>query len=320
MKQFFWTPFFILFFLAFVSQQCFSQDRIILSSGDTVKCSINRVTKKYLYYTQNFNGVSATGKILKSNIREWSYYIVKEEQQPFILPKALPEQKPAKNAEASTELPDYGRIRVSVNSGLACLLGKTDAAESSLQDQGVSVNDSKSYYDNLKLGYQSKASVYYHWRGDYWFGALYNGFYTSSEITTPMIMDEVNMYYGRLGERYFVNFAGASFYSASRYGKTKQIGLNSSFSMGPAFYRDEVEMFDEQVLIQGISLGTNVTLGVEYFIKPRCSINFETSLFSSHVKKITVKTLQSSQDVELDKENYENLSRLDLSLGLVFYW
>ncbi len=322
MKQFLVAPVLILLLVILINPKGFSQDRIVLVSGDTIHCTINKVSKKYLFYSQDYNGVSAKGKILKSKIREWSYFVAKDESKK--IPENLLTVMEDKDSETKTEIEnrsqERGKFRISIIGGPGYLVGNTGNAEKSLQDQGVSISDSKKYYNNLKLGAQTKASVYFHAWGDYWFGALYHGFYSKSEIITPMQLDEVNMYYGKLGEHYFVNFAGATFFSADRYGRKKQIGLSSSFSVGPAFYRDELEMLNEQVLIQGTSLATNISIGAEYFIKPHFSISLETSLFSSQVKKLKVTTTESSQDVELDKENYENISRLDLSLGIVYYW
>jgi len=316
------TPILILLLVILVNSKGFSQDRIILTSGDTIHCIINKVAQKYLFYSQDFNGVSAKGKILKSKIREWYYFGVKNEQkqEPENLLTTMTEKDSVVKTELAPQHQESGKFRISIIGGPGHLFGNTDSAEKSLQDQGVSIADSRKYYNNIKLGTQTKASIYFHAWKDYWFGALYHGFYSQTEIITPMQMDDVNMFYGKLGEHYFVNFAGATFFSASRYGSKKQIGLNSSVSIGPAFYRDEAEMFNEQVLIQGKSLATNVSLGAEYFFKPHFSISLETSLFSSQMKKLKVTTTQSSQDVELDKENYENISRLDLSLGIVYYW
>jgi hypothetical protein len=68
-----------------IVNECFAQDRIILSSGDTIHCTISKVTKNYLYFRQDYNGISAKGKILKSNIREWNYFIAKMKLSHFLL-------------------------------------------------------------------------------------------------------------------------------------------------------------------------------------------------------------------------------------------
>lgn len=319
MKQILKTTGFILFALLFVNE-CFAQDRIILSSGDTIHCTISKVTKKYLYYRQDYNGVTAKGKILKNNISEWNYYVAKNVPEPFFTEPEIPVYGLETEPDILTQTKQADRLRISLNAGPAYLAGNPENAIQSLQEKGVSAGDAKRYYHNLKMGFQARGSAFIHLMGSYWLGAMYHGFYSTSEITTPMAIDDDYMYYGKLGERYFVNFAGASFSSSTRYGRSKRIGVNSSFAFGPAFYRDEAEMLNDQVLIQGVALGTNLTLGLEYFFRPNISIGLESSLFSSQAKKITVTTAQSTEEIKLEKENYENLSRLDLSLGIIWYW
>jgi hypothetical protein len=318
MKRFPANPFFILLLLIFASLRCLSQDRIILNSGDTIRGTINKINRNHVFFSQNFNGVSAKGKILKSNVREWTF--VAEEKQPSFFPMPGTDSESESKVEINAISANHTRLRMSFTGGAAFLMGNMEKAEQIMQQKGVHINDSEKYYNDLKLGYQAKSSVYFNAFSDYWLGAVYHGFYTSAEITTPLRMDDNYMYYGKFGERYFVNFAGASLFSVSRYGRSKQIGLNSSVTIGPAFYRDEVDILREQVLIQGTSLATNITLGLEYFILPKISLSLESSLFSSTLKKINVKTGQLSQEVKLEKENYENLSRLDLSFGFIFYW
>lgn len=319
MKKFLKNTLFILIVLLFVDE-CIAQDRIILTSGDTIYCTIDKVTKSYLKYRQSFNGVNAKGKILKSNIREWNYYIAKNKPEPVVTELEIPAPESEKEQDFPVQAEPAKRFRFALNAGPAYLAGDPEKAIQALQEKGVNARDAKNYYHNLKLGFQTRGSAYVHLASSYWLGAIYHGFYSTSEITTSMEMDENYMYYGKLGERYFVSFAGASFSSADRYGRSKRIGVNSSFAVGPAFYRDEVEMLNDQLLVQGVALGTNLTLGLEYFIRPNLSLALETSLFSSQAKKITVTTAESSQEIKLEKENYENLSRFDLAVGIVWYW
>lgn len=288
-----------------------SQDWVVLNSGDTVKCTITKVSQKYLYYSQNFNGVSAKGKILKSNIKEWKYMLQNTEQEQTVAP-------PPPEISEKPELSE--RFRGSIQGGLAYLTGSTGVAEDDLIVQGASKQEAKNYYKDLKTGYQGNASVYYRITKDLWLGGSYKGFFTSAKMMTSLNMEEIYYYYGEVSERYFVNFAGASIFSLARFGADKQFGVYSAFTIGPAFYRDEVELMNQQVLVHGTTLATDHILGLEYFIKPRLSVNMGASLFVGKIKKYTATMASTSNEVTLDKENYENLSRLDLSAGIVFYW
>lgn len=301
----------------------FSQNRIILSSGDTIHCTISKVSKNYLYFTKDVHGVSTSGKIKKDKVSEWTYFqqnspAVKQEGNLTFMemvsqPGPLPSEKEKKPSGQT-------KIMTSVSAGFGYLLGNTEEAAGQLTSMGVKDSDAKSYYNQLKSGAQAKASFHFYIGADYWLGAIYSGFYSKSEIVTPIQMDDEFMYYGRLGERNFVNFAGISLYSSKRYGAKEKIGLNSSVAIGPAFYRDEVEMYGEQVLITATSPGYHTTLGFEYFLQPRLSLGIEAGFFLSKVSKIKVNNGHETRETKLDKEEYENLSRADLSISLTYYW
>ena len=310
----------LLFILT--ANTCYAQNRIILSSGDTIVGTISKVSKNYLYFKQDVHGVSTSGRIKKDNVREWTYFqqnsIEKKLEddvtstEKVIIPGIQPEKE--KN------LSGRHKIMASVTSGFGYLLGDTREAAEQLKLMGVNESAAQNYYNHLKFGAQVKSSLHIFLGADYWLGLIYNGFHSNAEIVTPIQMDDEFMYYGKLGERNFVNFTGISLYSSKRYGSKEKIGLNSSFGIGPAFYRDEVEMYGEQVLITATSPGFNTTLGLEYFFQSRLSLGVEAGFFLSKVSRIKVKNATETRETELDKENYENLSRADFSVSLNYYW
>jgi len=311
MKPIFTAPLLLLILLAMLSGHAYSQDWIILNNGDTVKCIISKTSDKYIYYSQNNNGLSAKGKVLKTNVVEWrckpQYAEIKD---------SVEVAKP----EKSKKVYIAERFRASVLVGAGGLIGNTDQAENDLISKGASKEEAESYYSDLITGYQGNASIYYRIAKELWLGGSYKGFLTSSSIITSLHIDDVHLYYGEVNERMFVNFAGASMFSSMLFGKEKRFLVNSAFTIGPAFYRDEVGLMGQQVLLQGTTLGTELCIGLEYFIKPRWSLNFGTSFFQGTIKEMKVTTSTSSSSITLEKENYENLSRLDLSAGIAFYW
>jgi hypothetical protein len=113
---------------------------------------------------------------------------------------------------------------------------------------------------------------------------------------------------------------GPTFLYESKFGRNKRLGFHSSYSIGPVFYRDEVEVMRQQTLLTGVALGQNVDFGFEYFIKPHLAISLDALLFSSKLGKVTAKTIYSTEEINLNKEENNNLSRFDLSFGVVFYW
>jgi hypothetical protein len=312
---------FLLFFTGAFVCTSYSQDQIILNSGDTIMGRITKETKNYLYFRQSSKGITSNAKVEKSNVLKWSYYNVSDQgnNHTAIPSNAVTDRKEQKQ-ESSRSFPAGERWRLNVSGGLGFLLGNTEKAEKSLTDQGVPAEDAKNYYNDLVLGYAGTASVHYRVSGYYWIGAQYMGFYSNANMLTYYNDGGMYTFYGNMGERYFVNFTGLSLGSSSWLGRKKHWAFHSAFSVGPAFYRNETEVMLQQVLFKGITLGQNLSLGMEYFITPKISISADASVFRATMKEVEIATEGGTQKVELEKESYENLSRADLTAGFVFYF
>jgi hypothetical protein len=311
----------LLFFVVFHCFKVDAQDRVILMSGDTLKCSIYKENKNFLYFKQNSKGVSTKGKVSKKVVAEWTYQGAsviqepEEEQKPSdLLTEAI---APEKKEQKKTERENPFRVNINIGSGL--MIGNTEQAIENLVNQGVPKEDAENYSDDVVVGHTGKITLYYEFSKNYWLGAFYNGFYSEAKMLTRINYDGYNWIYGEMGEKNFINFVGPSFFSSSTFGKKKRFAVHSSYTIGPVFYRNQAEVMRQQVLLTGIALGQNLDLGLEYFFKPRWAISLDASLFSSRLNKATAKTVYSSQEIDLDKDN-NSLGRFDLSAGVVFYW
>ena len=85
-------------------------------------------------------------------------------------------------------------------------------------------------------------------------------------------------------------------------------------------YRDEAEYLHGYYLLTGKNAGADLGIGLEYFLTSRISLGADLSAFYSSIRKITITDGSSTSTIELDKENYENLSRIDLSAGIRIYF
>jgi len=62
-------------------------------------------------------------------------------------------------------------------------------------------------------------------------------------------------------------------------------------------------------------------VGLEYFFTNNLSIGADLSVFLATLRKVTRSEGLVKETIELDKENYENLSRLEFSLGIrLYFW
>ncbi len=313
----------LVFFALVFLPRAEAQDQVILLNGDTLECAIYKENNNFLFFKQKAAGVSSKGKISKNEVAEWTYRAADVNQAPVEVEKQ-PEStreitlsKPYDPGEAERKTP----FRVSLNAGSGLLIGDTEKPIKEMEDKGVPKGDAENYTNDLVTGHTGKFTVHYQLWKNYWLGVLYNGFYTDAKILTRMDFgDGHNWIYGEVGEKNYVNFVGPSFFSESKFGRDSRFAVHSSYSIGPAFYRNEVEIMRQQILLSGVALGQNLDLGFAYFIKPQWAISLDASIFASQLRKMTVKTLNSTQTIDLEKEDYNNLSRLEMSFGVVFYW
>ncbi|MDM8003568.1 MAG: hypothetical protein QUS66_11810 [Bacteroidota bacterium] len=280
------------------------QDRIITTGNDTIDCRITRITRNTIYFDTSVRGIRTSGRVPMTNV--YSYYI---------LPSGTGEQ--VKRDEAVTTA---GRLRIGINGGLAYLTASSDKAEEALTGLGVTPARAKAYYKDLKTGWYGSTDVSWIFNRNYGIGLKYKFFNTGAATEGYFDPgDPFNIYYTTYTENIYVNYGGVLLSYYEPLGSQNLLTLYSSFSAGIAFYRDETGVFSEAVLITGKALGMDCAFGLDYRITPFISAGAELSFFASTLRSITFTDGETEQSQELDKENYENLSRIEVSIGLRFY-
>ncbi|HOF20295.1 MAG TPA: hypothetical protein PLO24_03510 [Bacteroidales bacterium] len=212
------------------------------------------------------------------------------------------------------------RIRFDMNAGAGYLLAGTWKARDALVSQGADPRGAESYYKNLKTGWSTGAGLTYMIKPQLGAGFRYRFFYTSGSLTgffDPQ--DGIHLLYGTYGEKICVNFYGPSlsYHISPGY---RKLQVHFAYSAGMTTYRNEAEYINNYLLISGRNLGIDASMGLEYFITDYLSAGAELSSFVTSLRKINLSDGTNSSSVKLDKKNYENLSRIELLLGIRFYF
>jgi len=293
----------VMFFFGLIPA-VYSQDKIITINNDTIDCKINKVSRNTIYFDLNTLGVKSSGEMPLDMV---SGYIVAKETSPEV--------------QAKTNTISGHRFRFGLSGGAGYLLGSTQNAEEQMVSQGFTFDQAESYYNDMKLGITASADIYLLIPPDYGAGIKYKFFYNSAS-TEGFIdpQDGVHLYYTTYRENIYVNFAGLSFFYQQFMGSQKSLVLNSSISLGLTTYRDEAEYLHGYYLLTGKNVGVDLGIGLEYFLTSRISLGADLSVFYSSMRKVKITDGTSSSTIELDKENYENLSRIDLSAGIRIYF
>jgi hypothetical protein len=193
-------------------------------------------------------------------------------------------------------------------------------AEESMAQQGITESNARTYYNDFKSGWYGGADATWLFNRNYGAGFRYK-FFSSAAATEGSIdlPEEYNIFFSEYREDLFINYAGVSLFCRQPLGYNEKFSLYGCYSMGMAFYRNQMEFLSEYWLVTGDALGFDGGLGFEYEITPYMSAGAEISVFQATIKKIDINNGEIDQTQELDKENYENLSRVEFSVGIRFY-
>ncbi|MFZ0282406.1 MAG: hypothetical protein WAL29_12190 [Bacteroidales bacterium] len=297
-------PFLIAVLLVALLYSGYSQDKIITLSNDTIECRINRVSRSTIYFEMINRGIKSSARLPLGNILSYT-----------VAGKTGPAFQDASAGEES-----FTRLRLGLNAGPGYMLAGTKKAIDQMISQGFAPDKAKSYYNDLKLGISFTGDAAWMITPDYGAGIRYK-FMTTSAGTEGFMdpQDGIHIYYTSYDEKIYVNYGGVAFFYRLPAGKSESLVLSSSCSLGLATYRNEAGYLRQNFLLTGKNIGAEFCLGLEYSVTRHLSAGAELSAFYSTLKKVKVSDGSESATVDLDKDNFENLSRLDFSAGIKIY-
>jgi len=300
----------IAFILAGVVTGVSGQDRIITLANDTIACKINKVTRSDIHFDVMTGGVTTSGRMPLANVLSYS-----------VSPATtVNTATPGENRYIPAETESFKRLRLGLNGGAGYILSSADKAEESMVAWGIPQDKAEAYYNNLKLGIYGSGDITFMVTPRIGAGLRYKFFYTDADVEGLFDPhDGLYLIYGTYSENIYVSFAGLSLFYTEPLGRSQKFSIYASYAAGMTFYRNEAETFQGNILITGNALGMDGSLGLEYLISPSIAVGAELSAFNSLLKKVEMTDGTNTQTLELEKENFENLSRVELSLGIRFY-
>ncbi|MDR2472203.1 MAG: hypothetical protein LBD53_01385 [Tannerella sp.] len=249
------------------------------------------------------------------------------------------------NKEATESIIKTKRSRfvVGIRSGYSHMLASADAGIKDAISAGATQQGAENYYDKLKKGFHFSADAHYMIVDFVGAGVKYSLFSSSSDIdmtakasSSYSILPPPSYLYYCIGydERMYVNFVAPSFVFRQRIGKTARI--SEKIAVGYAGYRSEVrakaDLLPTQkysnMLAEGGNIALNPEVMFEVFPTKWLSVGLSAGYFNFTVKKMKLKAQSPGStsldiietEIKLEKDKYETLSRIDLSLGLNFHF
>lgn len=279
-----------------------AQDRIITISTDTIDCKINRVSAQSIHFTQFIGGVKTTSSISRKDVKSWQI-------------------SEAENTEsnAAAHVFQGERWRISVTGGGGYRIASTKESRKNLENQGIPSSEINSYFKQVKTGAKAAAQIHYMIWENYGLGIDYQFHHSSGSLHgTVDPGDTFTFIYGKFTDDIYTNYVGLSLYM--QHWINPKFKFYSQVSSGLTLFREESVIIYTPLLITGKAYGGNSELGLEYFIGQKISLALSAGFFQSTISKIKVNNGLKTQDVKLEKEQMEGLSRIDLGAGLRFYF
>jgi hypothetical protein len=210
-------------------------------------------------------------------------------------------------------------IRFSFSGGPSFLVASNKRVKEMARIMGLTQQESDKYDNQLKSGWSGSGSCHYLIHGKTGIGIDYRYFTTGASEWVTINLQGVNKYNAEIMEDMRVSYLGPSLLTTLPLGKSKRWMIVSSLSAGLMLYQDEASLLQSNVILKGKALGAEFDADIEYFLTRKISLGAGFRLFSSRLKKVTYITGSSETTIKLDKDQYENVSTVDLTARLTIY-
>jgi len=283
-------PFLFVLAILLLGAKVQAQDLIVTNEGDSLNCKITKVKPDFIYFTFKHNDeyrntLLATEQV---NTHQFNFYQTAE----------VPEDKIVKYN-------DYPHLRIAVTGGYAYRTGK-------LPD-GIDIA-TEEYLKDLKSGYHIGADVSYFFSEFMGVGMKYDVFRSKSEYSKYSSYSSYSN--DDISDDMTINFIGPLFVGRF-YDADKQNCFVMDVGMGYLGYKDKAYAGSD-FTIKGSTLGLRWDFGYDITLSKNIAIGLQLSFMLGTLTQYKTNEYGYYETVELDEDSYEDLNRIDLSIGIRF--
>jgi len=178
--------------------------------------------------------------------------------------------------------------------------------------------DFKNYVKELKSGYQFDISASYYVRKDWGLGVQYNVFKASNSANNIYIEYENGQRVtGRMNDDITISFIGPRA-SGRLFDKKEKNFLSMGIALGYLGYKNNSKVVTENIKITGASLGAAFDMGYNWKVARRFHLGAQASVVSGVLSKLTTEINGVKKTEKLEKDQKENLGRINFSAGARF--
>ena len=283
---------FILFSLLLINS-IKAQDLIVTKEGDSLNCKITKIKESNIHFTFKY----------KDEIRNTLLPIqdVKYHQYNYYQTSVVPIDKIIGYKEK------YPRFRAALNGGWSYRLAKLSNNIPS---------DFEQYSKELKSGYSYGLDLSYYFSEQLGFGFKYSNFNSKNEIDIVSTYPDGSTLYGKMSDNISINFIGP-FFSTRFLNANKRNCFLMNLGIGYLGYKNDAILISNYKL-KGNTVGFCWDIGYDIGLSKNFALGFQASYTAGTLREYELSDATKVQTIKLDENNYENLSRIDLSIGLRF--
>jgi len=282
-----WNKILLLFLFANVGI-INAQDLVVISSGDSLNCKITKLTNYNVKFICKHKGEIRRIELNRIHIKEAKYNFYLNTEVPF---------------DIYGTKDNYSHFKMSIAGGYSYQIGKIgDDVPSETRD----------HVKRLQSGINLSGDLVYYVIEPIGFGLKYSIFRAKSEMAV------FNYSYPEIKvvEKIYINFIGPYFSSRFYSSNSKRIFL-LNYSIGYLNYLDKLE-FGESIKVKGNSIGVLSEIGYDFCYSDNFAWGFQLSLLLGAMNKFTLIDNYGTKTIELEKNNFVSLSRIDISIGIRF--
>jgi hypothetical protein len=178
--------------------------------------------------------------------------------------------------------------------------------------------DFRSYTKGLKSGHHFGGDVGYFWSENIGLGLKTTIFKTKNELNNIYVTNNETKQtrYGNMKDDISIQYFAPVLYTRFYSGNRKTVFF-SNFSLGYLNYKNRATLIDD-FKITGNTIGYEIDFGTDLKLNNRLSFNLGLGLTAGSLNKLEINNGSSTQVKTLEKEKRENISRLDVSMGLSY--
>jgi hypothetical protein len=284
--------FFVIISVAMVSISMRAQDLIVTNEGDSLNCKITKIKTDYLYFTFKYKDEIRSTLLPLGQVKfhQYNYYQLSEVLADEVVGNDL-----------------YPHIRAAINVGWSYRVAKL--AENI-------PSDFEEYMSDLKSGYHYGFDVSYYFTEQLGLGFKYFNYKSKNEIDNIYVTPPSGpTQYGKMSDDISISFMGPIF-STRLLNADKKNSYLLNLGIGYMGYQDQAVLISDYT-INGNTVGFCWDIGYDIGLSENLALGFQFSYMIGMLRQYELFDGVTTETVILE-DNFESLSRIDISIGLRF--